>query len=51
MRPDDKNLAPRISARRMPWVSLPDMGKPNRLIEPVPSHCLMVLILSFMISL
>ncbi len=48
IRPEERNLAPKASARRRPWVSLPDMGKPKMLIEPVSSQVLIVEILSSM---
>ena len=45
MSPEERNLAPRVSASLTPWVSLPDMGRPKMLMLPVPSHCLIVSIL------
>ena len=44
--PEERNLAPNVSASLMPWVSLPDMGRPKMLILPVPSQVLIVSILS-----
>lgn len=38
--PEERNLASKVSASLMPWVSLPDIGKPKMLMLPVPSHCL-----------
>ena len=49
--PEDRNLAPRASANLMPWVSLPDIGKPKILMDPVPSHFLIVAIFSSMVLL
>lgn len=47
--PEEMNLASRASARRMPWVSLPDIGRPKMLMLPVPSQFLMVASLSFIV--
>ena len=49
--PDEMNLASSVSANLMPWVSLPDIGKPKILIEPVPSQVLIAEIFSSMVLL
>ncbi len=46
--PEERNLAFKVSANFTPWVSLPDMGRPKMLMEPVPSQVLMVAIFSSM---
>ena len=43
--PEERNLPSNALASLMPWVSLPDIGKPNMLILPVPSHVLIFSIL------
>ena len=45
MMPEERSLASRALANMRPWVSLPDMGRPKMLIEPVPSQDLIVAIL------
>ncbi len=46
MMPEERNFAFNASASLMPWVSLPDIGKPKMFIEPVPSHFLIAVIFS-----
>lgn len=38
--PEERNLPSNALASLMPWVSLPDIGKPNMLMLPVPSQAL-----------